>query len=606
MGRTKRRHFMTKCYLTVVTALITLAGIGPVSSQSEPHAPAYSAVDLYQDTWVASDALGRQTPTSKDTGLPRPDRTVGMFYFVWHGKRGGNEPLYDNSKIINDPTHDKFGPLGAFHWWGEPAVGYFHADDPWVARKNLIMLSDAGVDVLFFDATNAYTYPEAVSTLCHQAEFLRSQGERTPQIAFLTHSRTGFTVTKLYNELYSKGLYSNLWFHWHGDPKPLILGDKAGKNDDGTPLDQKIADSFTWRQSWAWDPGQDKWQWIDNSPQRFGWHDDPAKAEEVPVSVAGHPVTNIGRSRSNNIEPPLNDQLLTQDTSKGDYFSEQWTNALKIGPEFIFVTGWNEWIAQRFTVSAGQKMGFVGRSLGPGDSFFVDNYDEEFSRDIMPMQGGYGDDYYMQLVDGIRRYKGARPTPVQHGFIKSSLTNQFAAWSRVSPEFRSTVGGAMHRNWDGWGALTYVNNSGRNEIAVAKVACDRDDIYFYVRTVAAITSWDSPNWMQLLIETDQNSGGGWDRYDYIVNSHVLSGNSTMLTRFSDGKTATVKYRASGNQMVVVIPRRLLGLTNTGRTTFDFHWVDNSPAGPGANPADWWYDGDSAPDGRFNYRYINVP
>jgi hypothetical protein len=36
---------------------------------------------------------------------------------------------------------------------------------------------------------------------------------------------------------------------------------------------------------------------------------------------------------------------------------------------------------------------------------FVDEFIQEFSRDIEPMNGGHGDNYYYQLVDYVRRYK---------------------------------------------------------------------------------------------------------------------------------------------------------------------------------------------------------
>ena len=112
------------------------------------------------------------------------------------------------------------------------------------------------------------------------------------------------------------------------------------------------------------------------------------------------------------------------------------------------------------------------------------------------------------------------------------------------------------------------------------------------------------DWMQLLIDADQSSQTGWNGYDYVV-SRVLDAHRTTLRRLRDDKTWTVPYRAVGNQLPVAVPRGLLGLTDTRRTTFDFHWVDNCPIG--GDPArinDWWYDGDSAPDGRFNYRYDN--
>ena len=35
--------------------------------------------------WPAVDELGRALPLAKEVGLPKPDRFVGIFYFLWQG-----------------------------------------------------------------------------------------------------------------------------------------------------------------------------------------------------------------------------------------------------------------------------------------------------------------------------------------------------------------------------------------------------------------------------------------------------------------------------------------------------------------------------------------
>ncbi|MDQ2799828.1 MAG: hypothetical protein M3Y13_09315, partial [Armatimonadota bacterium] len=194
-----------------------------------------------------------------------------------------------------------------------------------------------------------------------------------------------------------------------------------------------------------------------------------------------------------------------------------------------------------------------------------------------------------------------RPVPLARGFHTPS---SFAAWAKIGPEYLDTIGDTTHRDFDGWGNLHYANDTGRNDIVAAKAACDKTNIYFYVQTHANLTPYTDANWMQLLIDADQNAQTGWNGYDYVVNSRVVDAETTTLKRLSDGKTWPVKYHASGNQMQIVVPRALLGLTNTAGTQFDFHWADNVPVGTG-DIADWWYNGDSAPDGRFNYRYENI-
>jgi hypothetical protein len=555
--------------------------------------------DLNSDTWVAVDALGRATPISGEVRKPRPDKFVGIFYFVWQGHHGTPGP-FDITKHLADPDAAPWGPLGAFHWWGEPQIGYFQAQDPWVIRHNLSMLQDAGVDVLIIDVTNAFIYVPEVTDLCKVATDMRAHGDMTPQIAFITHSAGADTTTNLYNEWYAKKMYPDLWFRWHG--KPLILSDIDDKLKNGAPIAPEIKDFFTWRYSWAWDPGKNKWPWIDRYPQRPGWSTDPSVPEELPVSVASHPVLNIGRSYHDGAEPPLTSSLVTPDTDKGVQFAEQWKRLFDVDPEFAFVDGWNEWVAQRFEVKQGDHVDFLGKPLPAGDSFFVDAYNEEFSRDIQPMKGGYGDNYYFQLVDGIRKFKGVRALPKASPYRSIEIAGLFDQWNDVRPEYRDTVGDTAPRDFAGWGNLHYVDKSGRNDLTTMKVACDKTYVYFYVRTFAPITPFTGKNWMQLLINSDQNYATGWNGYKYVVNAAVHGAHETTLTRLADKKTWNIPYHLAGNEMMLRIPRALIGQSDVTRTSFDFHWVDNCPVGGDIH--DFWIYGDSAPNGRFNYRYEN--
>lgn len=587
-------------------------------------------IDLHSDTWTGTDALGRLLPVA---GLARPfrkNRFVGVFYFLTHGSAQyyhaagpldyntyGDDPrvLRDNTQIIKQVGGDPVTkPQGwaqpGVYWWGEPAVGYFLADDPWVARKNLQMLAEAGVDTVIFDVTNGPQYVNAFTAIMNTAEQMRQQGDPTPDFMFITYSSSGVVANQLYDRIYAKGLYKNLWFRWQG--KPLIFGDPNGSAPIKTPPRPEVAQFFNWRYSWAntegpHNNGQDEWEWIDTrDPQHYGWHTDPKIPEEAAVSVGGWATSDLGRSfqggdGQGGKEPLLDAQDLAADRHKGLFFAQEWHNALKIDPQFLFVTGWNEWTAGRQYAPTVPMLGHITK---PGQYYFVDEFNQEFSRDAMPMKGGYGDNYYMQLVDGIRQFKGVHPVPVAHGFQSVPLTAPFARWHAVGPRFAAAVGGTVHRNWPGWGGRHYINDTGRNDITEAKVACDAKNLYFYARTVGPLSPRTGPHWMQLLIATGRSRG--WHGYDYLVNSHVLGAAKTTLTRLADGKTWRVAYKASGDQLEVVVPRALLGLTETQKTVFDFHWIDNVAVGPGGeDPSDWWYDGDSAPDGRFNFHYVDV-
>ena len=302
--------------------------------------------DLYSDTWVAVDDEGRAMPVGGQVRAPQTDKFAGIFYYTdMFGDRGTTQ---DMSKLIAaNPGHPDWGDGNRTYWWGEPAVGYWRSNDFWVLRHDLSMLADAGVDTLMLDTTNATTDAETYFNLCRVARWMRSMGQSTPQISFVTNYQMADRVTKEYNELYSKNLYPEMWFKWQG--KPLIFGYKDVLYPDKKPLPQNIQDFFTWRQSWAWSAGswfhngKDKWPWLDYTPQKFGWHDNPQTPEEVPVATAQHPTSNIGKSYHDGKEPPLNDLDLTPDTNKGLYFAEQMKRALEIDPQFLWITQWNEY-----------------------------------------------------------------------------------------------------------------------------------------------------------------------------------------------------------------------------------------------------------------------
>lgn len=548
-----------------------------------------------RDSWVATDALGRKLPIGGEVPVPRKDRFVGIFYFVWHGHHGMPGPL-DITKILAKGDAEKgFGDVGAFHWWGEPEAGYFQSKDPWIARRNLELLGNAGVDCLFVDVTNAFTYHDEVKLLFDTAAQMRAEGNPTPQIAFVLNAGVVRTLKELWKDWYQPKYRPELWFQWLG--KPIILADPDAKDETtGEPIPPEIKSFFTWRRSWfETDPkgwfgdGKDKWPWRDRTPQNFGWHDDPKTPEQIAVGVASHPIgMNIGRSYKNGAEPDVDAKGMTKTYDQGIQFQEQWDRALAIDPKLIFVTGWNEWVAQRFKVAHGQQMNLAKRELKEGETYFVDLYNAEFSRDIDPMKGGYTDNYYYQLIANIRWYKGAQRLPAASKPKTINFRKGFNQWKDVQPEFRDNVGDTLHRDFDGWGSLHYKDDSGRNDIALAKVARDHNNLYFYAQTVDPLTPSSDPNWMVLLLDTDQNASTGLHGYDYRVGSGLLE-------KWSNGSwnsVAKLQINVTGNELQMLVPRKLVGY----RGALDFKWADN------CGDDGLFLGGDAAPPRRFNFRF----
>ena len=213
--------------------------------------------------------------------------------------------------------------------------------------------------------------------------------------------------------------------------------------------------------------------------------------------------------------------------------------------------------------------------------------------------------YYMQMAQNIRRYKGVRPIPQSSGYQKIRIDGTFKEWDKVKVEYRDTKGDVTHRDHKGYGGNHYVNNSGRNDIVLSKVAVDKDNVFFYVETMDKLSPFSDPNWMLLLIDVDNNASTGWYGYDFIVNKKVIDAQSTELMRYDEQagewkKVNTLSYRVNGNQLELSIPRADLGLIDDS-FVFDFKWTDN-PANL-KDPISLCVDGDAAPNRRFNYRYI---
>ena len=366
---------------------------------------------------------------------------------------------------------------------------------------------------------------------------------------------------------------------------------------------QTMRDFFTFRSPIApydiQSPPPDHWAWLQNYPQA-PQRDLAGEVEQITVGVAQNynAATHLapmsfpgafGRSYHGGKEDARPEAV-----RYGYNFDEQWQRALKIDPPFVFVTGWNEWTAGFYDEWAGYKA---------PPPIFVDEFSEEFSRDIEPMTGGHSDDYYYQLVAAVRHYKGARPlVPVTSKTI--NIAGGFDTWKGVAPEFRDAFGDTAHRNASGVGkAGPYVNTSGRNDIVAAKVSYDAKNVYFYVRTASNLTPHTDPDWMLLLLNTDADYKTGWLGYDFLINRRVGTKTASLEKNIGGGYqwkvVAQIPYKAGGNEMMLAIPRRLLGMTRLP-SAIDFKWADNCLSKT-PTASDFTLNGDAAPDDRFNYR-----
>lgn len=186
-----------------------------------------------------------------------------------------------------------------------------------------------------------------------------------------------------------------------------------------------------------------------------------------------------------------------------------------------------------------------------------------------------------------------------------AVDGRFDDWDDVESYYFDTRGDIWHRDHAGYAGHHYTDTTGRNDIVEAKVAVGKRDIYFYALADSALTSPFDPNWMLLFIDSDNDSSTGWYGYDFIVNRHVVDSRKTTLMRYDKGrddwvKVADLPYAVAGCELELCIPRKLLGLQGDS-IVFDFKWADNPQSLQSV--MDLCTAGDTAPNRRFNYRYL---
>jgi hypothetical protein len=292
----------------------------------------------------------------------------------------------------------------------------------------------------------------------------------------------------------------------------------------------------------------------------------------------------------------------------GANFAQQFDYAIKMDPEFIFITGWNEWIAGRYDWWPPHSPAPMDPYMGVINAF-PDTYNERFSRDIEPTKNStLKDHYYYQMVSYIRLYKGVNEIPASTKKYSIDIDGSATQWNGVEPVYRSYQNNINDRDADGYAGYHHENRTGRNDITETRAAHDDDNVYFMVKTKNALSPYTDPEWMRLLINVDGRSGNNWEGYHYILNKKNPTSSAAALEAanapgaWSWSMAGEVSYKAEGNMLIVAIPKAMLGISGDV-FTLNFKWTDNTLSDAGGNDIlDFYQYGDTAPGGRFNYCY----
>lgn len=481
------------------------------------------------------DSLGRKISVESEKAN---NKEVGLFYFLWNGEHCdiGKANVKNVSEILkNDPQaglkpHDPiWGDENTVFYWGKPAFGYYLSRDPFVISRHVQMFIDAKIDFLLFDATNAFTYPDVVYTLLDILQDAKDKGYKVPKIAYFTNSYAGDTAKRLYNEVYAKNRNPDLWYLIDG--KPLLVGHSK-------EYDENILNFFTVREAqWPTEElVENGFPWISWERPQEKLFDSNGNNSVISVSCAQHPQIlmgdsamygekgNWGRSYHNN------DHNIATDSSKYGYnFEEQWDMAIRQDPDIIFITAWNEWTMSKFD--------------GPKDRpvRFVDNADEEYSRDIEPMEGGHGDNYYLQMINNIRRFKGYGIDKFTIPYCDSDPFKDISVWDKINGQ-KVFIPYESNRDFPGYGKEYFYEQSVCNRFKEIKLLKDDLNIYFYSETIDPINFHINGECLVLSMLTDEK--------EIIVsyNGVNIEGNIDI---------ADIKCKCFDNILIFTVPRKII-------------------------------------------------
>ena len=560
---------------------------------------------------VGVDHFGRAFTTP--IGGFRTDRQVGMFFWPWIGQPYASG-IYDATKIAAMPDginilfkryDDVISPNGQAHYWGEPLWGYYNSNDEWVLRKQMQMITMAGVDFIFFDHTNAVIYDDVVLQVCKVIDEMQKEGWNPPKIVSYTHSRSFQTVRNLYNLIYGPGRYPDTWYKVDG--KPLIIAYTDARDDIAEAssrgdtsyspgeLSPEILNFFHFfKPNWPFDPTYpDGFTWVEwKFPQPLH-----TESKMMNVTVASHPgvpmsfsLTRPGHINWGRGWDPSLRQNISENVDKGTFFQAEWDEAIKADPPMISVGGWNEWIAYK--------------QLFDGEYMLCDAASKEFSRDIEPMKGGYQDAFYLQLIRNIRRYKGS--SEGVRG-AQAPKTIDIAAgidqWKDVSYVQRNTDAKFIARNaYGGAKTVHYAQPAPTDKITVVRVAHDADNIYFCIEGKEAFSAPGKSNWLNIFIGVGEPSAKAWECYDYLVGRST--GRDVMTVEkigagYKLSGSDKASFRREGNIIQVAVPRQALGLNGAGQFYFKVEMGVETPS----DLMDSYLTGSAMPMGRLSFLYL---
>lgn len=330
---------------------------------------------------------------------------VGICYSTWFTEilRGRKEDPPNVTNIL--AGYEEWGRPFQYYWWAEPALGYYKSDDKQIIRTHMSQIAEMGADYIIIDNTNtSLSWKESdtawdnyitkpctalLDTICE----MRAEGKKTPYVVFwnaANDTKKWSVVNAIYEEFHMQEKWKDCFVYWEGKPFMLVTNIPSGEPKY----------DLTIRRQWGLQNNPDLNQWTFLNIDNPAVYDKNGFIEQTCVCAA---------AQESYMSLPT-----AHGRNHGIFMYHQWANAFDYRPKAITITWWNEWCA-------------IMRTDNDGNRLLTDNYNIEYSRDIEPMKGGHGDQYYQWTKTYIRAYKNLEKCPVlvESGYRYDAINSRY-------------------------------------------------------------------------------------------------------------------------------------------------------------------------------------
>lgn len=606
---------MKRIFALLLTTFLMIISCFSVSCAKENSITQMSDWEFTISQLSGKDAQGRQVKPFSEYA---EKKYVGVYFFPWFG--GHDNKIYDISQImkkyengiVGNPENPlwsvggagydpKVSPNGAFHYWNEPLFGYYHSADPWVITRQMEMLGWAQVDFIMMDYTNANIYEDTTKQILSIIKELNQKGCPVPKMAFMlpNNEKSPDTLERVWDAYLSKEEYAECFFiadeEMNPSRKPLVTADFSSVTN------QEILSGIWAKQMfWAGSP---------KNPEYF-----PAGDANInQTNFNGMMGVNVGINTSWFSDGYLYPEQSTvfgrgwnredmwgvgdekEEVLKGTLFEEQWKKAFEEKVDLVFISCWNEFAAQKQSTLKTDYHSSLR-------AVFVDTFSEAFSKDIEPVKGDLGDNYYMQLVEKVREFKSGE-NAVWEAVDTSPKTidiQDIKAWDAVEHSYFDFDGDTIERCFQSIDpSIIYEDYTNRNDIVRLKFANDSENLYFMIETEKDITEYEAEDetWMNLYLSTGTNASQS--DFNVRINRTPVNGVTSVdcLKNNQWVTEGTAKYFVSGNRICFSVSMNLIGVEKG--MEIGIKATDNVS---GEDIYQFYLGGDSAPMGRLNYTY----